>query len=130
MLLDVIAVDEQQWRRCFLKHGGIQRTRRQVHTSIRSFQSVFCVVHLHELGMEIIKESYKMIFAKRYHCETICQKTTNRDILSNQFYAALPRCSAPKRGEGRLSPFKFSLGDLCPPPPYPCPSAACDVLIS
>ena len=66
-----------------------------------------------EIGMELFK-------AKRDHCETICEKITNRNILPNQFSALLPIFSGLKRGGAE--PPKFSFREAsAPPAPPPSP---------
>ena len=63
------------------------------------------------------------ISPSREHCQRICEKITNRNILPNQFSAALPIFSRPKRG-GLSPPPKFSFRRLPPLPTCPSPSAA------
>ena len=55
-----------------------------------------------EVADATVNVKYKEYFEKRDHCETICEKISNRNILPNQFSAALPIFSGPKRGGAEL----------------------------
>ena len=100
-----------------MKHGGPHRTRSQAHTSIRSFQNVFCVVRRQELGMELFKRVLQNNISPSATIAKAIEKRPRTRIFCKTNFAALPIFSAPKRRGGMSRP----------PPPFsllPLPSAA------
>ena len=70
-------------------------------------------------GWSCSKSARKQHFAKRDHCETICEKITNRNILSNQFSAALTILSGPKRAPPPPPTEKKKFRGASAPLPFP-----------